>query len=112
MEYEDEAGTRRSKRRNLFGFGGQAHHEDEIPVTLINATTRLRSIDDANEVANGLKNGHSQIVIFRNTSDETKIKVLDYLAGVVYAIEGTMHKLHETVYLVLPPNVEFQSDDR
>ncbi len=112
MEYEDEAGTRRSRRRNIFGFGGHGHQDEELPVTQIVATTRLRSIDDANAVANGLKNGHSQIVIFRNTSDEAKVKVLDYLAGVVYAIEGTMHKLHETVYLVLPPNVEFTTDDR
>ena len=54
-----------------------------------------------------------QIVInLEELSKEDAIKVLDFVSGVVYALEGDIQKVSSGIFLIAPYNVNIASDVR
>lgn len=93
-EEEDEGTT----RFQLHSRG--AHH-----VSVLYA----RSMEDARRAADGLKAGSQQVVNFQYTDSRTRERVVDFLMGVVYALEGTVERVHEQVFLFVPANVKVEA---
>ncbi len=46
-----------------------------------------------------LRNGHTVILNTRNIDEETKGKIVDFMCGAAYAIDGQMAKLSEHIFL-------------
>lgn len=70
------------------------------------------SISDAKIVADGLKSGQQQIVNLESAPVERASRVLDFLSGVVYALDGSVEKVGEKVYLFAPANVRIQLENQ
>ncbi len=68
----------------------------------------IQSLENAQEAADGLKAGHQQIVNLEKASPEICGRVIDFLNGVVYALDGYVEKVGDRVYLFTPAN--FQID--
>jgi len=69
-----------------------------------NVTVRrqVMSFDDALAAANGLKNGEQQILNLAHTEPLLRQKVVDFMCGVNYALEGSWEEIGEHIYLVVP----------
>ncbi len=67
-----------------------------------------RSFEDARRAADGLKAGHQQLVNFQYAEGRVRERVVDFLMGVVYALEGTVERVHEQVFLFAPANVQVE----
>jgi len=91
-------------------------HADEVrdrPVTLRLSSTRVshvsvrqpQSYDDARLAADGLKEGRQQIINLEKSSQEMSERIIDFLSGVTYALNGFVEKVGERVYLFAPSNV-------
>ncbi len=114
--FEEEAGRSwwsRIKER-LFGTDEE---EEQDGGTVIRLHTRpaqrvnvlyARSIEDARRAADGLKAGHQQLVNFQYADARVRERVVDFLMGVVYALEGTVERVHEQVFLFAPANVQVE----
>ncbi|GIV16281.1 MAG: hypothetical protein KatS3mg022_1716 [Armatimonadota bacterium] len=112
--FEEEEGRSwwsRFKER-LFGT---ADEEEEGGGTVIRLHTRpaqrvnvlyARTMEDARRAADGLKAGHQQLVNFQYADARVRERVVDFLMGVVYALEGTVERVHEQVFLFAPANVQ------
>lgn len=72
------------------------------------------SFEHAQQAADGLKEGHQQIVNLEKASPEICTRVIDFLNGVVYALDGYVEKVGEKVYLFTPANymIEVENGDR
>ncbi|MER3472757.1 MAG: hypothetical protein C4335_01715 [Armatimonadota bacterium] len=102
-------------RERLFGTG---EDEEEDGATVIRLHARAaqrvnvvyaRTMEDARRAADGLKAGHQQLVNFQYADARLRERVVDFLGGVVYALEGTVERVHEQVFLFAPANVQVET---
>ena len=68
----------------------------------------ITSFEDAMAAANGLKRGEQQIINLCHTDPSTRQKIVDFMCGVNYALEGTWEEIGENVYLVVPANAHVE----
>ncbi len=50
------------------------------------------------------------VLNFEDTNKETVRRILDFLGGVVFAIEGNIKKVSDSTYIVTPKNVDVTAD--
>lgn len=84
----------------------------------INATTQFQvmvmlveKFEDAMYIADHLKSRKPVVVNVENVADEVEIqRVIDFIGGVVYALEGEMQKISKGILLVTPYNIKIMGD--
>ncbi len=88
-------------------------------VVSMTATTQLEvavlqpaSYEDASEIADRLKGKKAVVVNLEDLTKEDAIKVLDFISGVVYALEGNIQKVSGGIFLIAPYNVSIAGDVR
>lgn len=123
----DEMSTDEFRQRGLWtrikeGFGISELEEEfeegqeaerKRPVTLRLHSARVshvsvrqpQSFDDARLAADGLKDGRQQVVNLERTGTEMSERIIDFLNGVTYALNGFVEKIGDRVYLFAPSNV-------
>ena len=66
---------------------------------------RLNSMDDAQSVADVLKEGKIVILNLESCADNDARRSIDYLSGVAYAKDGDIRRVALKAYLIIPENV-------
>ena len=64
------------------------------------------------EIGEYLKSKKSVIINLENVSKEEARRILDFLSGAAFMIEGTIQKVSNLIYLMTPRNVEIQDDTK
>jgi len=64
------------------------------------------SFDDAQQVADYLKNKKPVVVNFENTDSEVAKRIIDFISGTTYALSGDIKKVGNNVFLCAPSNVD------
>ena len=57
-----------------------------------------------------MKAGNQQLVNLERTPPQTSDRLVDFLSGVTYALDGTVERIGEKVYLFAPANVQIELD--
>ncbi len=65
---------------------------------------------DVQEIGEYLKLRKSIIINLENVGKEDAIRILDFLGGATFMIEGTIQKVSNLIYLLTPKDVEIQND--
>lgn len=113
LEYEE----RPSLWARLRGWAFPREQEEEVPPTTTDTTVRYRklhpyhvvirqevhTLEDARVVADGLKEGVQQVINLASTPQSMRERIIDFLNGVAYAIEGSVERVSEHVFLYAPP---------
>ena len=73
--------------------------------------TNAQVFEDAKLAADGLKAGDQQIVNLEKASPHMAERIIDFLNGVCYALDGAVEKVGDKVYLFVPANVSVEIDD-
>ncbi len=67
-----------------------------------------RAFSEAQAIADHLKNRNSVVVnLKRVTSDQAK-RIIDFLSGCIYSLNGSMQKIGVGIYVCAPKNVSVQ----
>jgi cell division inhibitor SepF len=66
--------------------------------------------EDAKLAADGLKGGEFQIVNLERATPQMAERIIDFLNGVCYALDGTVERVGEKVYMFVPANVAVEVD--
>lgn len=72
--------------------------------------TQPTCYEDVEEVGAYLKNKKSVIINLENVGKEDARRILDFLSGATFMIEGTIQKVSNLIYLMAPRSVEIQND--
>ncbi len=64
-----------------------------------------KSFDDAQQVANCLKDKRPVVINFENTDGESAKRIIDFISGTTYALSGEIKKVGHNVFLCAPSNV-------
>ncbi len=67
--------------------------------------------EDAKVAADGLKAGEHQIVNLERATPQMGERIIDFLNGVCYALDGTVERIGEKVYMFVPANVSVEVDN-
>jgi cell division inhibitor SepF len=73
--------------------------------------TNAQVFEDAKLAADGFKNGEQQIVNLERATPQMAERIIDFLNGVCYALDGTVERVGEKVYLFAPANVAVEVDE-
>lgn len=64
------------------------------------------SFDDAQHVADHLKNRKPVVVNFENCDKEVAKRMIDFISGTTYALGGSIQKIGHHIFLCAPNNVD------
>lgn len=72
--------------------------------------TQPNCYEDVQEIGDYLKSKKSVIVNLESVSKEDARRILDFMSGATFIVEGTIQKVSNLIYLITPRNVEIQND--
>lgn len=64
------------------------------------------AFDDAQNVADHLKNRKPVVVNLENTDREVAKRIIDFISGTTYAVSGTIQKVGNNIFLCAPNNID------
>lgn len=67
-----------------------------------------RSYDEAQEIADHLRSRRSVVVNLQRVRNDHAIRIVDFLSGTVYALNGSITKIGPNIFLCAPDTVEVQ----
>lgn len=78
------------------------HTNNQFKVVIMQPET----FDDARDICDHLKNKKPVVVNLESISKETAQRVVDFLSGSVYGLDGDIQKVSSGIFLVAPNNVD------
>lgn len=66
--------------------------------------------DAAAEIADHLREGHSIIMNLETTPKDISRRLIDFLSGVTYALDGKIQKAAINTYVIAPKNADLSGD--
>lgn len=64
------------------------------------------SFDDAQHIADHLKNRKPVVINFENCDSEVAKRMIDFVSGTTYALGGSIQKIGSNIFLCAPNNVD------
>lgn len=64
------------------------------------------SFDDAQQIADHLKNRKPVVINFEATDKETAKRMVDFVSGTTYALNGNIQKIGNHIFFCVPSNVD------
>jgi len=97
----EELSSELKKSGNVFPISGKGKKSEAVTVFIYG----LNNFDDIQRVADEVKRGKIVVVNFEETSKEEAIRALDFISGATYALEGSLQKVGEYVFLAIPKGI-------
>ena len=97
--YTSSYSSRKSKVVNI-------HTTTQLKVVVLQPTT----YNDATEIASHLKDKKPVVVNLEKLDKETARKIVDFLSGAVYALDGNMQKVANGILLLVPYTMGIMGD--
>lgn len=82
-----------------------------IPGGLRMRVLRPTEFGDAPKVADCLKSGQAVVLNLENMDDDDARRMIDYMAGVLYAVEGKIERPAQRTFLLMPSGVSIASEE-
>ena len=120
---EDEEGI---ENENIYGYNNEVEEEVEEK-SFFNRKSKIVSIpqpeqvrmvitqptnfeQSSQEICNYLKEKKSVIMNLEYVNKDVGRRIVDFLSGAIYALDGHMQKVSNSIFLVAPTNYEIASD--
>lgn len=100
--YENE--TTFQDQRKSKGNVVSIHSQKNVRVILCEP----RSYDEAQQIADHLRSRRSAVVNLQRVRTEQAVRIVDFLSGTVYALNGGISKVGPNIFLCTPDSVEIQ----
>lgn len=124
-EAEDEAPEEEAERprkaprkeEGYFSAPAPERRSSSDNVVNINTTTQLQVVlvkpekfDDASSIANHLRDKRTVVLNLESANKDIARRLVDFLSGVAYALEGKIKKVAVSTYIITPYNVDIIGD--
>lgn len=104
------------------GAAAQGYTQQEVKqhsnkVVNINATTQLQVVlvkperfDNVSEIAEHLRERRAVVLNLESTNKDVARRLVDFLSGCAYALDGKIKKVAISTYIITPLNVDIVGD--
>ena len=99
-EFEDES------KHNVVSLG-DAKSSRRVGVSVYHP----RRYDEVMEMGDALRARHLVTVNLIGADRAMSQRIVDFLSGVIYTLDGKMHRVAEGIYLFVPSNVQINAKD-
>ena len=72
---------------------------------------RPKKLSEATEIANSLKAGQTIVLNLEDLTDAPARRLLDYVAGVIYAVNGKIERPSERTFLLTPKGINVDTEE-
>ncbi len=87
-------------------FGGMGNSALELKVV------RPERFDSVTQIADHLINNRTVVLNLESTNKETARRMIDFLSGVAYSIDGNLKKVANNTYVITPGNVAVSNEQQ
>lgn len=105
------------KEESYFSAPAPERRSSSDNVVNINTTTQLQVVlvkpekfDDASSIANHLRDKRTVVLNLESANKDIARRLVDFLSGVAYALEGKIKKVAVSTYIITPYNVDIIGD--
>jgi cell division inhibitor SepF len=105
IEEQEEAETNPYEQRNKNKANVVSIHSQKSSKVVL---SEPRSYDETQEIADHLRSRRAVVVNLQRVRPETGVRIVDFLSGTVYALNGYISKLGPNIYLCTPDSVDIQ----
>lgn len=119
-EQEEPRPRRSASRReesSSYYSASQSERRSSDNVVNINTTTQLQVVlvkpekfEDASNIANHLRDKRTVVLNLESANKDVARRLVDFLSGVAYALEGKIKKVAISTYIITPYNVDIIGD--
>jgi len=109
-EYEKEE----IEQPQFFNSGRKAQQNK---VVNIHSTSQYKLVvmqpenfEDAQNIGDHLKNKKPIVVNLEGLEKESALRVVDFLSGAVYALDGSIQRVSSNIFIIAPNNVDIMAD--
>ena len=71
-----------------------------------------RSFNDAQQVADRFKDGVPVILNLQSADSELSKRLIDFASGLTYALDGSMQRVADRVFLLTPSSISVSAEDK
>jgi cell division inhibitor SepF len=103
IEEQEEVETNPYEQRNKNKANVVSIHSQKSSKVVL---SEPRSYDETQEIADHLRSRRAVVVNLQRVRPETGIRIVDFLSGTVYALNGYISKLGPNIYLCTPDSVD------
>ena len=99
---------RSDSSRNVVDFQSAASARESSTVTNMKMKVIViepKTFDDAQQVANNLREKKPVVINFEKTEADDAKRIIDFISGTTYALNGEIKKVGHNVFLCAPSNV-------
>ena len=98
-------------------FEEQEYYPKKGKIVNINATTQLKvvvvspeSFEEARDISDHLKQKKPVVINLESVEKDVARRIVDFLSGSVYAVDGNIQKVSAGIFLIAPYNVGIMGD--
>lgn len=93
-----------SRKNNRSNNVVSIHSQKNVKVILYEP----RSYDEAQEIADHLRSHRTVVVNLQRVRNDQAMRIIDFLSGTIYALNGSISKIGGNIFLCTPDTVEIQ----
>ena len=94
-------------RGRLVSLPGTSRAAGQLKVSV----ARPRSYDEVQQIADHLKERQPVILSLEGVDKALSRRILDFMSGTAYALDGKIHRIGEEIFLFAPVNVAIDADE-
>jgi cell division inhibitor SepF len=106
LQPETPPPSRSSQRRSRLRGVDSASSQVRVHLVL------PRSFNDAQQIADRFKDSVPVILNLQSADTELSKRLIDFASGLTYALDGSMQRVADKVFLLTPRNVEVSAEER
>lgn len=103
-EYEEESEPNTQDKRKGKGNVVSIHSQKSMRVVL----SEPRSYEETQQIADQLRSRRPVVVNLQQVRSDQAVRIVDFLSGTVYALNGNITKVGSNIFLCTPDYVEIQ----
>ena len=85
---------------------------ESVPASVRVHLVLPRSFNDAQQIADRFKASMPVILNLQNADTDLSKRLIDFASGLTYALDGSMQRVADKVFLLTPRNVELSAEER
>ena len=115
VEYEEE-----EESSKIVPFSSRVNQKEKSKtVNVINTNVNVQmkvaliipeDYEDAKEICDSVKENKAVIVNLEKVENGLAQQIVDFLSGVCYALDGSLQKISNKIFLIAPENVDITGD--
>ncbi len=82
------------------------HSSNQLKVVIMHP----ESFDDAQGICDHLKNKKPVVINLEDIDKDTAQRIVDFMSGAVYSLDGTIQKVSNGIFIIAPNNVDLMGD--